>query len=70
MTTSRGSFSTPRQTTFNGSSRIGVKSAEFGEYPQLEVDEIPVTVCNAYCCPQSVVGALDESVGNSFDEIV
>lgn len=54
----------------SGSSRISVKCSEFRKYPEFEVSEIPVAECDAYYCPQSIIGALDESVGNSLDEVV
>ena len=41
--------------TVVGSSRISVKSAKYSEYPELEVAEIPVSECDAYCCPYSMV---------------
>ena len=45
-----------------------MKSVKFCKYTEFEVVEIPVSESDAYCCPQSVVDALDKPVGNSFDE--
>jgi hypothetical protein len=50
-----------------GSSRISVKSTKFCDYPEFEVDEILVSESDAYCYPQSIIDALDEPIGNSFD---
>ncbi len=47
-----------------------MKNTEFCEYPEFEVDNIPVSESDAYCYPQSIIDALDEPVGNSFDEVV
>ena len=47
-----------------------MKSSESCEHPELEVAEIPITERGAYYCSQCIVGAFDESVADSFDEIV
>ena len=54
----------------SGSSRISVKISESCEHPELEVAEIPIAKCGAYYCSQCIVGAFDESVADSFDEVV
>jgi hypothetical protein len=47
-----------------------VKSSESCEHPELEVVEIPITERGAYYYSQRIVGAFDEPVADSFDEIV
>jgi len=47
-----------------------VKSGEFSKDPDLEIGEISVSKSDAYGCPQSIVDALDEAVGNTFNEVV
>ncbi len=47
-----------------------MKGAEFCEYPEFEVDKISVSKSDGYCCPQSIIEAFDEPLGNSFDEVV
>ncbi len=53
-----------------GSTRINVKSSELCERSKLKINEISVTESREYHRSQSIIELLDESVGDSFDEIV